>query len=192
MNSYSRHVNREGNAPFFSERELEIMTLQPRKLDSSLPASLPLIVYSDKEWVADKKELVQVMDDDETSSRTPTLKVVPEALKVLNSINKPLSIFSICGPYRTGKSYLISQILGSPGTFKVGHKMNACTKGVWMATTVLECDDFVVVFLDTEGMDSPGDTTDTNKLLIVTTLLSSMLVYNSTNVPDLNDLEDLR
>ena len=176
-----------------------MVTLKPRKLDCNLPASLPLIVYSDKEWVADKKELIRVVqeseEDEVRSSRQEQkaiLKVVPEALEVLKSINKPLSIFSICGPFRTGKSYLISQILGSPGTFKVGHKYSACTKGVWMATTVLECDDFIVVFLDTEGMDSPDDSADINKLLIVTTLLSSMLVYNSQTVPDLNDLEDLR
>lgn len=62
-----------------------------------------------------------------------------------------------------------------------------------MATTALECEDFVVIALDTEGMDSPdGDDADVNKMMIVTTLLSSLLIYNSQTAPDWNDLEDLR
>lgn len=62
-----------------------------------------------------------------------------------------------------------------------------------MATTALECEEFVVVVLDTEGMDSPEeDGADVSKLMIVTTLLSSLLIYNSQTAPDWNDLEDLR
>ncbi len=124
------------------------------------------------------------------------LKVVKEALDVLRSINKPLAILSVCGPFRTGKSYLLSHILGCPGAFKVGHNMNACTRGVWMATTILECEDFAVLLLDTEGMDNYEEDDDSgtfiNKLLMVTTLLSSLMIYNSSGVPGWDDLEDLR
>ena len=142
----------------------------------------------------DGNQLVeQDLGEEEEEDDTASLKVVPEALEVLKSINKPVAIPSICGPFRTGKSYLLSHILGSPGAFRVGHGMGACTKGVWMATTALECDEFVVVALDTEGMDSPdGEEADVSKLMIVTTLLSSLLIYNSQTVPDWNDLEDLR
>lgn len=170
----------------------------------SLPPSLPLIISSNREWLLDKNLLVELKgeiiepEDEGTASAlsgASALKTVPETLEVLKSINKPIAILSICGPFRTGKSYLLSRILGRPGAFKVGHGMDSCTKGVWMATTVLECDEFVIMFLDTEGMDSPGpddDSADVSKMLIVTTLLSSLLIYNSQTAPDWNDLEDLR
>ena len=123
------------------------------------------------------------------------LKVVKDSLDVLRSINKPLAILSVCGPYRTGKSYLLSRILGSHGSFKVGNTMEACTRGIWMATTILESENSALLLLDTEGMDScEGDAGDVfiNRLMIVTTLFSSFLIYNSASVPEWSDLEDLR
>lgn len=167
--------------------------------DRSLPPSLPLVVHSNQEWLMEKNQLVKIQeesegeDNREEEGSKALLKIVPDTLALLKSVNKPIAVVSICGPFRTGKSYLLSQILGSPGAFKVGHSMGACTKGVWMATTVLECEDYVVVLLDTEGMDSPEDeSADVSKLLIVTTLLSSLMIYNSQTAPDWNDLEDLR
>ena len=171
------------------------MSFEPKQLvlGGSLPLSLPLVIHSNSLWLAEKNELVVEEEEERYGGQQSSLRVVPEAVELLKSISKPIAFVSICGPFRTGKSYLLSQVLGKPGAFKVGHKMGACTKGIWMGTTVLECEEHVVVFLDTEGMDSPEeDSADVSKLLIVTTLLSSLLVYNSQSVPDWNDLEDLR
>ena len=130
------------------------------------------------------------------SQERTELNVIKESLDVLRSINKPLGILSVCGPFRTGKSYLLSRILGRPGAFAVGHSMSACTHGVWMGTTILECEDLAILLLDTEGMDScEGDENSdafVNKLLMITTLLSSFIIYNSSGVPEWSDLEDLR
>ena len=116
-----------------------------------------------------------------------------DAVELLRSIDKPLAVLSICGPYRSGKSYFISRALGSPGAFKLGHSMQACTRGIWMATTVLECYDFATVLLDTEGIDAVGASeTMAMSLLTLTTLLSSFLIYNSKKVPQKVDLDKMR
>lgn len=172
----------------------------------TLPPSIPLVIQRNYEWDKDRNILLECQAEAESqkeesasqqaATRPAQLKVVQEALDVLRSINKPLAILSICGPFRTGKSYLLSRILGSPGAFKVGHSMNACTRGIWMGTTILECKDFAILFLDTEGTDCCDGDDDSsaivNKLLMVTTLLSSFMIYNSSGVPEWSDLEDLR
>ena len=74
--------------------------------------------------------------------------------------------------------------------------MKQCTHGVWLGTTALECDDFVVVFLDTEGTDNAGASEIELKcnfsLLVLTMLISSTLIYNSIRVPKRSDLEAMR
>ena len=173
------------------------MSLTPTVLahpSHSLPPSLPLILERDYEWDWDRKQLVTCP---EKATGAP-LKVLKEALEILSSVDKPIAVLSICGPYHSGKSYLLSSILGSPGAFEVAPSMKACTMGVWMATTVLECEEYAVVLLDTEGMDSvegedEADKADLiNNMLMVTTVLSSLLIYNSKSVPEWSDLEDLR
>ena len=168
-------------------------SLVPRQLSlpggKSLPPSIPLIISSQDNWNSDSCQL-------ETGKQDPnnhTLKLVDDAVELLRSIDKPLAVLSICGPYRSGKSYFISRALGSPGAFKLGHSMQACTRGIWMATTVLECYDFTTVLLDTEGIDAVGASeTMAMSLLTLTTLLSSFLIYNSKKVPQKVDLDKMR
>ena len=126
----------------------------------------------------------------------PPVCLIPRALELLQGIEKPVAVLSICGPYRSGKSYILSRILGVSNAFGVGHTMKQCTYGVWLATTVLECEDYVVVFLDTEGTDHAGATEADLKcnfsLLVFTVLISSTLIYNSMHVPRRSDLEAMR
>ena len=62
-----------------------------------------------------------------------------------------------------------------------------------MATTVLECDEFATVLLDTEGIDAVrASKTMAMSLLTLTTLLSSFLIYNSRRVPQKVDLDGMR
>ena len=145
------------------------------------------------EW--DRKSNLLVKSSNFTGQAS--LKVNEEALELLSSIDKPIAVLSVCGPYRTGKSYLVSCILGNPGAFKIGHSMESCTRGVWMSTTILEREDLAVVLLDTEGMDSVNSdgllkADFINKMMMVTTLLSSLLIYNSIGAPEWSDLEELR
>jgi len=112
---------------------------------------------------------------------------------MLKGINKPIAVLSIAGPSRTGKSYILSRLLGIPGAFKLGHTMNAQTYGIWMGTRALECNEYVIILLDTEGIDATTstDTSDAG-ILVATLLLSSFFVYNSMGVPRKTDLEKMK
>ena len=166
--------------------------LTPRQLclqGRVLPPALPLIISSNDNWNSDSLELVTA----KKGNHDHTLKLVDDTLELLCSINKPLAVLSICGPFRSGKSYLMSRILGMPGTFKSCHGMRACTHGIWMATTVLECQEFATIVLDTEGIDAVGASENmAMSLLTLTTLLSSFLIYNSKRVPQNVDLDKMR
>ena len=168
--------------------------LLPRQLSLSggktLPPSIPLIISSQDNW---NPLSCQLETPEKQDPNNHTLKLVDDAVELLRSIDKPLAVLSICGPYRSGKSYFISRALGSPGAFKLGHSMQACTRGIWMATTVLECQDFAIVLLDTEGIDAVGASeTMAMSLLTLTTLFSSFLIYNSKKVAQKVDLDKMR
>jgi hypothetical protein len=52
--------------------------------------------------------------------------------------------------------------------------------------------DFTVVLLDSEGIDAVfSDQIDDNKIFTLSVLLSSILIYNSSGVPNRSDLEAL-
>ena len=166
------------------------ISLTPRELvlpGRSLPPALPLIISCQDSWDPDSCKLVT------TRTQQQGLQLVEDALQLLRAIDKPLAVLSICGPYRSGKSYFLSRLLGRPGTFQMGHSMRACTRGMWMATTVLECEQFAIILLDTEGIDAIGASeTMAMSLLTLTTLLSSYLIYNSKKVPQRVDLDKMR
>ena len=169
----------------------------PRPLANTsefIPPSIPLVVpqdcdYDPVSFTITKRAVLY-------EAQQAKHYLVPKALELLSTIKKPVAVLSICGPYRSGKSYFLSRILGVPNAFNISHTMKACTRGIWMATTALECDEFVIVFLDTEGTDDVAASESTTKcnfsLLVLTTLLSSCLIYNSMQLPRRSDLEAMR
>ena len=102
-------------------------------------------------------------------------------------------MLSIAGPARTGKSYILSRLLGDSEAFELGHTARAHTKGIWMSTSVLECSEYCILLLDTEGIDAVNaEATNDAKILVSTLLLSSYFIYNSKGVPCNNDLQKMR
>ena len=87
----------------------------------------------------------------------------------------------------------MSKILKSD-VFKASNGMDPCTKGIWMSTMILETADMAVILLDTEGMDAPqdGEFKDVIKYIVITTLLSSFLIYNTLGAPTTFSIEKLR
>ena len=125
------------------------------------------------------------------------LSLNEEALQILRDISKPVAVVSICGPYRSGKSYFLSQMIQRKDAFPASSSGPPCTLGIWMATSVLECDEFVVVFVDTEGTNAAEGKFaikhgDVKKTIIFCNLMSSYLIYNSRGAFRQEELENMR
>ena len=149
--------------------------------------SVPLIIPNDTSYDAATNELRAIGGE-----RRTHLKIVPETARLLETIERPLAVLAIGGPCRTGKSYVLSRILGSIDAFELGHTMDPKTFGIWIGTTVLECDEFTVLLMDTEGINSANaKAKDDASILVLTVLLSSYFIYNSTGVPIRNDLQEM-
>ena len=154
-------------------------------LDTNHPPSVPLVIAKRS---SQSEECAGGVQDDEL-----ILEIVPESLELLRKLEKPVAPVAICGPYRTGKSYFLSRIVGDSECFKVAHSTEPCTRGIWMATIVLECPEFIVVFFDTEGIDA----VDTSKqgsinFMISIALTSSLVIYNTKRPLQFKDIEKLR
>lgn len=162
-------------------------------------SAIPLVIQDNYQWNEDTGRLVK--NDTVEGDDTAKLQLVPEARDLLKTIgDKPIAVLAICGPYRSGKSYFLSRVVGEPGTFKgltfeTARSTQVCTRGIWLSTTALECDEFVLLLLDTEGtgaLEGKGHESFTTKLLVTTILLSSFLIYNSMDVPKQTDLQQMR
>ena len=107
-----------------------------------------------------------------------------EATEFLKSIKGPLSVCSVVGNYRTGKSYLLNRLLGGDATtsnFAVSATTQSCTKGLWIMRRTIAGEDHPVLVVDTEGLGSMS-ATETHDLRVfsLALLLSSTFLYNST------------
>lgn len=107
-----------------------------------------------------------------------------EATEFLKSIKGPLSVCSVVGNYRTGKSYLLNRLLGGDATtsnFAVSATTQSCTKGLWIMRRTIAGADHPVLVVDTEGLGSMS-ATETHDLRVfsLALLLSSTFLYNST------------
>lgn len=60
------------------------------------------------------------------------VEVSEEALACLRAIRTPISVVAVCGRARTGKSYILNQLLGQSAGFQLAHSHRPCTKGLWI------------------------------------------------------------
>ena len=121
-----------------------------------------------------------------------------EALKILESINSPISVVGVAGMYRTGKSYLMNRvILNKSSGFGVAPTINACTKGIWMWGKPLkgESEDGKitnVIVIDSEGLGAVDqDSTHDCRIFAIVLLISSLFIYNSQGTIDENAINSL-
>jgi len=116
-------------------------------------------------------------------------EVNEEAAKVLEGYGQQrISICTVCGPYRTGKSYLLNLLLGrvqrGQSQFRVGSTTRACTEGLWMWGVGNEVGEGTsLLFLDCEGFGSTdSDKTRDAKLMALCMLLSSVFLLNTKGI----------
>mmetsp|Transcript_26207 Transcript_26207/g.61157 ORF Transcript_26207/g.61157 Transcript_26207/m.61157 type:complete len:809 (+) Transcript_26207:110-2536(+) len=115
-------------------------------------------------------------------------KVNDDAAKILESYGqRRVAVATICGPYRTGKSYLLNLLLGriqrGEKLFSVGNTTQACTQGLWMWGSTAGPEGSTMLYLDCEGFGSTdSDRTRDCKLMSLCMLLSSIFVLNTKGV----------
>ncbi|GBF97040.1 hypothetical protein Rsub_09513 [Raphidocelis subcapitata] len=115
------------------------------------------------------------------------LKLADEGVQLLRSFQGPVAPVVVIGPYRSGKSFLLNQLLGvSCGVgFGVGHTRDTQTKGIWLWGEGQEAPEEggggnrTVLFVDTEGFESTARSSSyDDRIFAVAAVLSSLLVYN--------------
>ncbi|GJN10091.1 hypothetical protein PR202_ga28154 [Eleusine coracana subsp. coracana] len=113
------------------------------------------------------------------------LRLAKEGLEAIQRIETPIAAVSIIGPYRSGKSFLLNQLLSLSCNkgFGVGHMRDTKTKGIWVWGAPVELDvdgtKVSLLYLDTEGFESVGKSNVyDDRIFALATVLSSVLIYN--------------
>ncbi|EFN58065.1 hypothetical protein CHLNCDRAFT_20214, partial [Chlorella variabilis] len=91
------------------------------------------------------------------------LEVQREGLDLLRSIKGTVCPVAVIGPYRSGKSFTLNQLMGvaCDEGFGVGHTRLTQTKGVWVwgepvPVELPSGETTHLLFVDTEGFESTG------------------------------------
>ncbi|KAK7285277.1 hypothetical protein RJT34_20042 [Clitoria ternatea] len=113
------------------------------------------------------------------------LRLSREGLEAIERITNPIASVAVIGPYRSGKSFLLNQLLSLScyEGFGVGHMRDTKTKGIWIWGTPIDMDingvKTSVFYLDTEGFESIGKSNVyDDRIFALATVLSSVLIYN--------------
>jgi len=111
-----------------------------------------------------------------------------ETLRWLEKLgeDRVFSIVSLSGSQREGKSFLMNLLHGRGNKFKTGHQMDPETTGLWM----VESED--VIYIDTEGLDSPHVPQFYNWCLsALSCLISDCFLYQSRGSIDARHVDRL-
>lgn len=113
------------------------------------------------------------------------LRLSQEGLEAIERITNPIASVAVIGPYRSGKSFLLNQLLSLScyEGFGVGHMRDTKTKGIWIWGTPIDLEiDGVktsVFYIDTEGFESIGKSNVyDDRIFALATVISSVLIYN--------------
>jgi len=117
---------------------------------------------------------------------------VLEDLRSIGENGREIAVVSIVGPWRSGKSYLLNELI-SPGratTFGIGHTTNPKTEGMDFYLHSSPEDSRDILFLDTAGLFCPYNTEQGDaRLMVLASLLSSIVIYNHHHVLNEQEIE---
>jgi uncharacterized membrane protein YgcG len=157
-----------------------------------LTAVLALVAAGEPHVPPQQQPLALLLPDKDTHTK---LVLQDDALELLRGQLRetPLPVVSVVGAYRTGKSFLLNELMGvgcSEG-FVVGHQRHTQTKGVWIWPR-RDSNGTVRIFMDTEGFEGTGqaDVYD-DRIFAFAALISSVLVYNLAETIKQADIERL-
>ncbi|CAI0434248.1 unnamed protein product [Linum tenue] len=158
------------------------MTTSRRNLIASLPLLLLCLFASPSRSIDDFHQAFPIVEPDPGHTK---LRLSREGLEAIRRIKNPIAAVAVIGPYRSGKSFLLNQLLSlsCDEGFGVGHMRDTKTKGIWVWGTPVELDingvKTSVFYLDTEGFESVGKSNVyDDRIFALATVLSSVLIYN--------------
>jgi hypothetical protein len=134
---------------------------------------------------------IQLIDSGKRGSQ---LNLIEEALQLISSEKRHVTVVTIVGPYRSGKSYLLNRLMGKSDGFPLGSTVQAKTKGFWVWMGDFPTDkNRCLILLDVEGLADvrKGNATHDLKLFTLALLLSSMFIYNTKGNIDSSALDGL-
>ncbi|QHO23109.1 Guanylate-binding protein [Arachis hypogaea] len=147
-----------------------------------IPSLLLLLFFSPSFGILNFHQPFPIVEPDPTHTK---LRISSEGLESIKRITNPIASVAVIGPYRSGKSFLLNQLLSLScyEGFGVGHMRDTKTKGIWVWGTPIELDiDGVrtsVFYLDTEGFESLGKSNVyDDRIFALATIMSSVLIYN--------------
>lgn len=168
-------------------------------------SSIPLFLPSDVDYDPKTNTVSPSTLSKDEAGEGPHLVLVPNAgydmLLKMKPRNAPISAIACVGPYRTGKSLLVSRFLQDSKAFQIGPTLEGCTRGIWISTSVLKQKSTGVLkfVLDCEGMGDPlsasgADASVSNdaRIALACVLLSTVFLFNNTSHPDRGSLNFLR
>ena len=122
---------------------------------------------------------------------------ISEAIKLLKNISEPVTVVSLVGSQRGGKSSLLNLLYdrktGLQNGFGVGHEMDAKTHGLWMWIKHNDKNPgSYILYLDTEGLDSIEAEPFYNwSISALSLLISDLYMYQSKSSIDKSTIDTL-
>ena len=129
-----------------------------------------------------------------TTDESGMLSLNQKVVRYLDSVTQKLTVVSIVGSYRTGKSYLLNRLMGKQTGFPMGSTIRSETKGIWVWLRQHPLDrSRRLLLMDTEGLYDPDKADQKHDIAIfsLAILLSSMFIYNSKGTIDDKSIHDL-